>query len=77
MSYFLWVEDFENSPEVTATNVFGELFDSELFSNNKRELKRNFKDHGVLVELNLQDGLDVISSELDKKIDYIIKHAQK
>jgi hypothetical protein len=72
MSYFLWVEDFENSPEVTATNVFGELFDSELFSNNKRELKRNFKDHGVLVELNLQDGLDVISSELDKKIDYII-----
>ncbi len=72
MSYFLWVEDFENSPEVTATNVFGELFDPELFSNNKRELKRNFKDHGVLVELNLQDGLEVISSELDKKIDYII-----
>ena len=72
MSYFLWVEDFENEPKVTATNVFGELFDPELFSDNKRELKRNFKDHGVLVELNLQDGLGIISSELDKKIDYII-----
>ena len=72
MSYFLWVEDFENSPEVTATNVFGELFNPELFSNNKRELKRNFKDHGVFIELNLQDGLEFITSDLDKKIDYII-----
>lgn len=72
MSYFLWVEDFENSPKVTASNVLGSVFDDSLFLEDKRALKKNLKNQGVFIELSLQDGLGFITPDLDKKIDYII-----
>jgi hypothetical protein len=72
MSHFLWVEDFETSPEVTADNVFGDLFGNKPFSDDERELKRYIENYGVSVELNLQDGLEAITPDLDKKFDYII-----
>lgn len=71
MSYFLWVEDFENEPKVTASNVFAGVLDEDLFSEDKRVIKKEFKQHGVFVELNFQDGLAFIRTNLDK-IDYII-----
>jgi hypothetical protein len=41
MSYFLWVEDFENSAKVTATEVFGGINkDEQQFSDNKQQLKK-------------------------------------
>lgn len=72
MSYFLWVEDFENSPKVTASNVFGSVLEDRLFAEDKRALKSSLKNQGVFIELNFQDGLNFISPELDRKIDYII-----
>lgn len=72
MSYFLWVEDFENSPKVTASNVFGSVLNDEFFVEDKRNIKKLFTDKGVFVELNFQDGLVFIQQELDNKIDYII-----
>jgi hypothetical protein len=72
MSYFLWVEDFENSPKVTASNVFGSVFDDDLFVEDKRALKKSLKNQGVFIELNFQDGLGFITPDLDKKVDYII-----
>ena len=72
MSFFLWVEDFENSPKVTASNVLGSVFDDSLFLEDKRALKKNMKNQGVFIELSLQDGLGFITPDLDKKIDYII-----
>ncbi len=72
MSYFLWVEDFENSPIVTASNVFGGVLNDDLFVEDKRAIKKSFKDNGVFVELNFQDGFRFIQSGLDKKIDYVI-----
>ena len=72
MSYFLWVEDFENSPKVTASNVFGGVFNDDFFVEDKRAIKKSFKNHGVFVELNFQDGFGFIQSGLDKKIDYVI-----
>ena len=72
MSYFLWVEDFENSPKVTASNVFGSILNDEFFVEDKRNIKKLFADKGIFVELNFQDGLDFIQQELDKKIDFII-----
>jgi len=44
---FLWVEDFENSPKVTASNVLGSVFDDSLFLEDKRALKKNLKNQGV------------------------------
>lgn len=71
MSYFLWVEDFENNPKVTASNVFSGVLDERLFADDRRVIKKEFKQHGVFVELNFQDGLSFIRTHLDK-IDYII-----
>ena len=56
MSYFLWVEDFENSPKVTASDVFGSVFDDSLFFENKQALKNSLKNQGVFIELSFQDG---------------------
>jgi hypothetical protein len=72
MSYFLWVEDFENSPKVTASNVFGSVFADNLFSEDKRALKMSLKNKGVFIELSFQDGWGVIAPDLEKKIDYVI-----
>jgi hypothetical protein len=72
MSYFLWVEDFENSPKVTASNVFGSVLNDESFVEDKRNIKKLFADKGIFVELNFQDGLVFIQQELNKKIDFII-----
>jgi hypothetical protein len=72
MSYFLWVEDFENSPKVTATEVFGGIInDDQKFSDNKQQLKTSFKTQGIYIELSFQDGLGFIRQNLGK-IDYII-----
>ncbi len=71
MSYFLWVEDFENESRVTASNVFGSVLDESLFDDKKQALKRNVKNQGVFIELNFQDGLEFICRELDS-IDYVI-----
>ncbi|WGS88591.1 hypothetical protein [Methylomonas sp. UP202] len=71
MSYFLWVEDFENEARVTAANVFGGVLDEGLFDDKRQALKYNFKSQGVFIELNFQDGLDFICSKLDT-VDYVI-----
>ena len=72
MSYFLWVEDFENSAKVTATEVFGGITtDEQLFSDNKQQLKRDLKTQGIYIELSFQDGLSFIRHNLNQ-IDYII-----
>ncbi|MBS3955680.1 MAG: hypothetical protein KGZ88_22295, partial [Methylomicrobium sp.] len=71
MSYFLWIEDFENEPKVTASYVFGGILNETLFAEDKRAIKKGFRDQGVFVELNFQDGLGFIKGHLDK-IDYII-----
>ncbi len=72
MSYFLWVEDFENSAKVTATEVFGGINrDEQQFSDNKQQLKKNLKGQGIYIELSFQDGLGFIRQNLSK-IDYII-----
>ncbi|MFI3155029.1 MAG: hypothetical protein QX199_02615 [Methylococcaceae bacterium] len=72
MSYFLWVEDFENSAKATATNVFGSVFDGSLFFADRRDLKKSLKNNGVFIELSFQDGWGVIAPDLEKKIDYVI-----
>lgn len=72
MSYFLWVEDFENSPKITATEVLGGInIDEQQFSDNKQQLKKNLKAQGIYIELSFQDGLGFIRQNLGK-IDYII-----
>ncbi len=71
MSYFLWIEDFENSPKVTASDVFGSVLDENHFAEDKRQLKRNLTAQGVFIELSFQDGLGFIKQNLGK-IDYII-----
>lgn len=72
MSYFLWVEDFENSAKVTATEVLGGIsIDGLQFSDNKQQLKQALKAHGIYIELSFQDGLSFIRQHLNK-IDYII-----
>jgi hypothetical protein len=70
MSYFLWVEDFENSVETTANNVLGSIIESP-FDNDKRKLRKNLKNQGVFLELNFQDGFNFVKNNLNK-IDYII-----
>lgn len=72
MSYFLWIEDFENSPEVTADEVLGGigLTDNE-YAKDKNQLKRQLKSQGIFVELSLQDGLVFIQKHL-ADVDYVI-----
>lgn len=72
MSYFLWIEDFENSAKITATEVLGGInIDEQQFSDHKQQLKKNLKPLGIHIELSFQDGLGFIRQNLDK-IDYII-----
>ncbi len=71
MSHFLWIEDFENSAQVTTSDVFGSVFDDSQFAEDKRKLKRNLKQLGVFIELSFQDGLGFIKQKLGS-IDYII-----
>ena len=71
MSYFLWIEDFENSPKVTASEVLGGIVEAQSLSDHKQQLKNNLKQQGVFVELSFQDGLGFIRNHL-QKIDYII-----
>ncbi len=72
MSYFLWIEDFENSPKITATEVLGGInIEEQYFSENKQQLKKNLKEQGIYIELSFQDGLGFIRQNLSK-IDYII-----
>ena len=72
MSYFLWIEDFENSPKITATEVLGGIhINEQQFSDNKQQLKKNLKSLGIYIELSFQDGLGFIRQNLSK-IDYII-----
>jgi hypothetical protein len=71
MSYFLWIEDFENSTKATASDVLGSTFDESHFAEDKRALKRNLKSQGVFIELSFQDGLGFIRQQLNK-IDYVI-----
>ncbi|MDO8843362.1 hypothetical protein [Methylicorpusculum sp.] len=72
MSYFLWIEDFENSPKITATEVLGGInIDEQQFANKKQQLKKNLEAQGIYIELSFQDGLGFIRQNLGK-IDYII-----
>lgn len=71
MSYFLWVEDFENSPKITSSEIFGSVLNENCFADDKRILKSNLKKEGVFIELSFQDGLIFIRENLSK-IDYII-----
>jgi len=63
MSYFLWVEDFENSVETTANNVLGSIIETP-FDKDKRKLRKNLKNQGVFLELNFQDGFSFANSNL-------------
>lgn len=71
MSYFLWIEDFENSPKVTANDVFGGMLDEQSLSENAEQLKNALKKQGVFIELSFQDGLEFIRNKLSQ-IDYVI-----
>lgn len=71
MSYFLWVEDFDNNAETTAKYVFGGLKDAGHLSGDKRKIKRDLKPEGIYIEFSFQDGLDFIQNKLGD-IDYII-----
>ncbi|WP_024299019.1 hypothetical protein [Methylomicrobium lacus] len=71
MSYFLWIEDFDNSAITTASNLFSGIIDKQSFSDNKRQLKANLEKFGVFIETSLDDGLRFIRNDLNK-IDYII-----
>lgn len=71
MSHFLWIEDFETSPKVAATQVFGGILDESIFSDNKQELKRRLGECGIFIELSFQDGWRFIREKLEK-IDYVI-----
>jgi len=76
MSYFLWIEDFdnsvENSVETTASYVLNSII-HQPFESDARELKRQLKEQGVFLELTFQDGLSFIrdKDKLDQ-VDYII-----
>ena len=72
MSYFLWIEDFENSVKTTASDVLSGIIE-EPFDNDARKLKRKLKDQGIFLELTFQDGLSFIRDK-DKlnQVDYII-----
>jgi len=72
MSHFLWIEDFENSVETTASDVLSSIIE-EPFDNDARKLKRKLKNQGVFLELTFQDGLGFINDK-DRlnQIDYII-----
>ena len=72
MSYFLWIEDFENSVKTTASDVLSGIIE-EPFDNDARKLKRKLKDQGVFLELTFQDSLSFIRDK-DKlnQVDYII-----
>lgn len=71
MSYFLWIEDFDNSPKITTTEIFNNIVADELLSDDKKELRSNLNQHGIYIELNFQNGLDFIQKNLNK-VDYII-----
>jgi len=70
VSYFLWIEDFENSVKTTAHDVLGSIIE-EPFDSDSRKLKKRLKEQGVFIELTFQDGLIFI---LDKdklnQVDY-------
>jgi hypothetical protein len=74
MSYFLWIEDFENNVKATTADVFGSIslglnqISDEI---DKLELKKYLEEKGVFLELSFQDGLDFIQNKL-QKVDYII-----
>ncbi|OAH96213.1 hypothetical protein [Methylomonas methanica] len=72
MSYFLWVEDFENDAFVTAEQVFGGVLNKSSFDEKPVALKQQLRNQGVFLELDLQAGLDFITKELSIKIDYAI-----
>ena len=71
MSRFLWVEDFEGSTAAIAHQVLGDIIDCSEFATDPGALKRGLKPHGIFIELNLQDSLDFIATNLSA-IDYVI-----
>lgn len=72
MSYFLWIEDFENNAKVTAENVFGSVLDEQLFDEKPVALKKSLAPAGVFIKLDLQDGLGFINRDLLNNIDFAI-----
>jgi hypothetical protein len=72
MSYFLWIEDFENNAKVTTENVFGSVLDDRLFDEKPFALKKNLEPEGVFIKLDLQEGLNFISRDLLSNIDFVI-----
>lgn len=72
MSYFLWIEDFENNAKVTAENVFGSVLDEQLFDEKPVALKKSLAPAGVFIKLDLQEGLGFINRDLLNNIDFAI-----
>lgn len=72
MSYFLWIEDFENNAKVTAENVFGSVLDGQLFDEKPVALKKSLAPEGVFIKLDLQEGLSFINRDLLNNIDFVI-----
>ncbi len=72
MSYFLWIEDFENNAKVTAENVFGSVLDQRLFDEKPFALKKKLLQEGIFIKLDLQEGLGFINRDLLNNIDFVI-----
>lgn len=72
MSYFLWIEDFENNAKVTAENVFGSVLDQRLFDEKPFALKKKLLQEGIFIKLDLQEGLGFINRDFLNNIDFVI-----
>ncbi|MGD7036744.1 hypothetical protein [Methylotuvimicrobium buryatense] len=76
MSYFLWVEDFafgEKTRDIkgTADKLFGGIYPPDTFHDDERDLKESLKNYGTFLELNFQDALEFINTQLHE-VDYVI-----
>jgi hypothetical protein len=73
MAQFLWIEDFDNNSEASATDVFGPILPGVQLPARKPALKKALREHGIFLELNFLDGLRFIqdASQL-ARIDYIL-----
>lgn len=73
MSQFLWIEDFENSPQDTTRNVFGGPLSLAKIPDTKEEVKNLLEKHRVWVELTFLEAWQFIHNPQKLlQVDYII-----
>ncbi len=73
MTQFLWIEDFENNPQATATSVFGSILSDIELPDTKEEIRLALRECGIFIELTFLQGLGFIRN-FDKlaQIDYVV-----